>query len=67
MPDAVTLCDGCKEPIENCICDELAAEHDAECGKYCHECGCDGCSDYMYCLLRHLYAPGDCPRLTGVW
>lgn len=58
------LCDGCHAVVSQCCCAEIQAEEEAERGPYCGRCG-----GYAYevCMFAHLYEPGDCPGVTGVW
>lgn len=58
------LCDGCKAPMSQCCCDAIVAEMEAEHGPWCERCGSYGGEG---CYLAHLYAPGQCPHITGVY
>jgi len=62
-----SLCDGCKAPISQCCCDEIAADRAEEFGPWCDTCGCDGETDYMNCIYGGLYTGGKCPMLTGTF
>ena len=58
------LCDGCKAPLSQCCCEAIAADMEAEHGPWCEHCGSYGGEG---CHLAHLYAPGQCPHITGVY
>lgn len=63
------LCDGCH--CVECCCDEIAADREAEYGKFCHTCGCDGEEGYANCPYKSRrmggYKAGSCPQLTGMY
>lgn len=60
-----SLCDGCHSAP--CICDEIAAQREQEFGPRCAMCHGDGADGYADCPFSHLYDPGECSQLTGVW
>jgi hypothetical protein len=70
------LCDGCHRPIDQCVCDEIEAEREAEWGPICPACGGGEDDGYEQCEFAGsgVYEPGPgsedthgCPRLTGTF